>query len=458
MNCTKIASKFLHIAFMSLLSLTAHGTMDTLKCEEFRKNLPAHMTSGFLEVPLDWSGQKEGSLKLFYFGHVQPGATNVIYINGGPAFSGELVWNFKMKAFSQRWEKEMGRPLNFVFFNQRGTGCAGEFPKAIEDFRFYNSDSIAKDVEALRVHLMSQSKKTIVWGQSYGTVVAMKYYKEFGSRVDRVIATGPVVPKEYSSEMMPERIVKQAQVLEDYFRDYPQDRRLLQHLVNEIPRDFCIHMRDYYLCGRDTLHILAIFHLSKKKGEASWEGLHRFLAENIVVGKAISAPALAQLRKELAHYSDIINTSGNGNEAIGFMDITYANHDELLARIDHAMAKSGLKPLISEGEILRAELRDNGKRAIKESMYILKDTTNKVSDLLKFFDKERPSTPLDIFVGSMDQMTPPIVAGKFVADLKTSVSHPIPVSFTVVPGEGHALDIHLPTVKSVFESCQKALE
>ena len=97
-----------------------------------------------------------------------------VAIAGGPGFSGRAVWSygFEMRDVSQ-----------VILFDQLGTGKSR--PKAVTAKPNLSLNGTIADLEALRKHL--GFKKWTVFGQSWGTIVAIAYAAKHPERVDRLV-------------------------------------------------------------------------------------------------------------------------------------------------------------------------------------------------------------------------------------------------------------------------------
>ena len=193
---------------------------------EWKELKSENISWGYLKVPENWSGGNGKSIKLAVAilhskiagRHAEP----LVFVQGGPGGSTiSDLW---------RWLNHPARQnRDIVLVDLRGTGLsqptlcpnlghkflavlAGNYSPAQEinervrlalqckdtllakkiDIAAYNSNSIAKDLHALKICL--GYKKWNVYGLSYGTHVAMIYGNEFPDDVNKLILDSPVPP------------------------------------------------------------------------------------------------------------------------------------------------------------------------------------------------------------------------------------------------------------------------
>ena len=182
--------------------LLAHGALDFGPCQEPGQE---NFECATLAVPLDYLS-RAGVVML----HVQrlrrseQPAGLVIALAGGPGQAAT--------PFGSQFAEELAPLLDgrqFVVFDQRGTGLSGpldcrrpdgRMPAAAgcaqrlgSDRRFYATADSVRDLDAVRAAL--EAERLLVYGVSYGTLVAAQYARTFPDRVDRIVLDSPLPPE-----------------------------------------------------------------------------------------------------------------------------------------------------------------------------------------------------------------------------------------------------------------------
>ena len=98
-------------------------------------------------------------------------ALPVVLIHGGPGFS-----SFYLKPF-----EELGNDRQVVRYDQLGAGKSDK----ISDTTMFTIDHFVKELDLLRTHLGLE--KWNVLGHSWGTIVALEYYRAYPNRVASLI-------------------------------------------------------------------------------------------------------------------------------------------------------------------------------------------------------------------------------------------------------------------------------
>ena len=195
---------FLFVVAISALGLAVSPTFAAAKC-------PKGFTCTTVTVPLDWSGEKPGTLKLPL--RISKGEGPVLLnLAGGPGQS-----TTPYTEYIDSWFKDLAPGYRNAVINQRGTGgnairCGGlqrlhltdltVRPRAAvracgrqlgERRSFYSTTSTVRDLEAVRQAIGVE--KMAIMGTSYGTYVAARYARAYPNRVSRLILDS-VVPQE----------------------------------------------------------------------------------------------------------------------------------------------------------------------------------------------------------------------------------------------------------------------
>ena len=187
------------VAFLAIVAapLLAYGALDFGPCQEPGQE---DFECATLAVPLDYLS-RAGVVML----HVQrlrrseQPAGLVIALAGGPGQAATPI--------GPQFEEELAPLLDgrqFVVFDQRGTGLSGaldcrrpEVARACaqqlgSDRRFYVTADSVRDLDEVRAALGAE--RVLVYGVSYGTLVAAQYARTFPDRVDRIVLDSPVPP------------------------------------------------------------------------------------------------------------------------------------------------------------------------------------------------------------------------------------------------------------------------
>lgn len=204
------------------------------ECRKFIRALDADLDYGFIAVPRNWKDNRGKKTHIFFYGRFK-GATAapIVFINGGPGAPG---W----RLFKKFYEGKALDGLPFIFFDQRGTGCSGQYPslnEAAYQFQQYSSESIVRDLEAMRKAVWS-GKRWKVFGQSFGSLVAHRYVQIAPEGLAAVYAHGfallnDVDQYRYVSGEYGLSFVRK------YYDEYPGDRGVVSRFIEEAERQRC---------------------------------------------------------------------------------------------------------------------------------------------------------------------------------------------------------------------------
>lgn len=257
-------------AFQLLLSLSSASAQSD--CSAFISQLPAGFYNGYVSVPEDWSEPQGRKIRVFYYGNRKAGEERpaVVFFNGGP--SSDSHGSYETLRSDPRSEK-----FDFVFIDQRGTGCSDPYPagagyEAARRLTKYTSRAIVKDAEEIRKTVLGPDKKWIVFGQSYGGLIAHRYLTVAPKSIEAAYSHGYAVMTD-QVEWMKYRILSQNRVAGNYFRQYPQDREALDDLRARIPADRCFEDEGSRVCGPALLDAFR----NPLGFQNSWEFLHWWL-------------------------------------------------------------------------------------------------------------------------------------------------------------------------------------
>ena len=131
-----------------------------------------------------------------------------------------------------------------VLLDQRGGGrsspvtagtIAGLSPAAALDrLRCYRADSIVKDAEFLREHVLRIPVWTL-FGESYGGSIALTYLSRFPHRIDRVfVSSGLLGPVTTAEDLLSDTLVMSRRKNAEYYRRYPEDAETIDRIVEHL--------------------------------------------------------------------------------------------------------------------------------------------------------------------------------------------------------------------------------
>jgi pimeloyl-ACP methyl ester carboxylesterase len=244
------------------------------ECSDFISKLPTDFFYGYVSVPEDWNNINGRHINVFYYGRKNTGES-VAFFNGGPSSSSHGSYGI----IEQHSESKI---LNFVYIDQRGTGCSDPYPNDLNldtasRLAHYTSRSIVRDSEVIRKTLLGPNKKWKIFGQSYGGMIVHRYLEMAPESIISAHVHGYAIMSD-QVEWMKLRILSQKRVLEDYFRLYPQDKNDLANVKAMIKNDQCFTEEGVSICGpilMDTLRHPLGFH-------NTWEYMHWWI-ENLAI-------------------------------------------------------------------------------------------------------------------------------------------------------------------------------
>ncbi len=196
--------------FLVVLFLFAQGT-SSASASDGDSGCFEGMSCRSVTVPLDWSGERKGTLELET--RVSEGKGPVLlFLAGGPGQSATPLADYVQAMF-----QSLAPRYRVAVIDQRGTGgtavrCRQVQRLYLSDLTlrprsavracgkklgnrrgFYSTTSTVRDIEAIRKEI--GVAKMAVMGTSYGTYVAARYARAYPNRVSRLILDS-VVPQE----------------------------------------------------------------------------------------------------------------------------------------------------------------------------------------------------------------------------------------------------------------------
>jgi len=370
------------------------------ECAEFRNSLPKNIVQNFIEVPENWNQPEGQKINVFYY-YENNNQEPVAFYNGGPAADSHS--SYRVLSQDQDYSK-----FKFVFIDQRGTGCSDSFPaeiskESLERIRHYSSRNIVRDSETIREKLFGKNSTWKVFGQSFGGHIVQRYIATANNGIKSAHSHGFSVMSD-SAEWLTQRLMSQKRVLQDYFKQYPNDKVAIQKIRSKISENKCFKAEDVQVCGPKVLDALTIF----LGFSTSWPSLNK-----IVQGlNTVSADLFQQrLNRYVENYA--IGIYGNNyalGSVLGFVDqsnekqLSWNFCEEPLKRLKDR----GEDPdswIINECRLMPGLSHDKWDPLIKEFMWTpgLVDEL-KISDIQKSLQTTK--LPFYLYAGKLDVFVP----------------------------------------------------
>jgi len=216
------------------------GAIDAAKaCADFRKRLPVDIQQGFVKGP--------HSHQVFYYGRWKQ--SPLVIANGGPGMSS---WS----SYDEYKETLARENVEFLFFDQKGTGCSSPYPnlndESLKLWSEFSSEGQARDIDLLRRSLQLGDRIT-VFGTSFGAKIALRYgilYPQFTRSI--LIHGDSFVPDEAAIVGELAAVLhKQKSFLERRFHENPQLENTLKSLERKFAKGPCARDADRLVevCG-----------------------------------------------------------------------------------------------------------------------------------------------------------------------------------------------------------------
>lgn len=154
-----------------LINLGNHESLQSSRCADFRRKLSRDIQQQVVRVP-ESTGLDAHKVDVFFYGKWNfPDKDLIVIVNGGPGFESWALYERLSSVLDSR-------QVNYVFFDQRGTGCSSSYPisngESLNRWQNYGSLSLARDIEAIRQRI-APGKLIKVFGHSFGAKVALRY-------------------------------------------------------------------------------------------------------------------------------------------------------------------------------------------------------------------------------------------------------------------------------------------
>lgn len=209
-----------------------------------------------LEVPLDYRDPKGRKISIFAREVTSIDNENrdlpwIAFFQGGPGFASPRP-GIHSNAILTRGLKE----FRVLLIDQRGTGLSSRIshetlaalgsPKAQMKFlKNFRADSIVKDAEMLRKHLLGKNKKWSILGQSFGGFISTSYLSFAPEGLESVLITGGIPPAGFAIDeiyrVLHKRIIGKNKL---FYERFPQDIERVYEIVEHLRKN-----KIYLPCG-----------------------------------------------------------------------------------------------------------------------------------------------------------------------------------------------------------------
>lgn len=434
--------KFLLACLVLISSCLGFAASDTIseECKQFVSSIEKTHNYGWLNVAETPENLKRISV-FYFFRHTASLKNPVVFFNGGPGFSSHSVFkNYENFVDMHSTDKE--KDIDFIFMDQRGTGCSSAFPKGIdlqtiEKLKWYGSAGIVLDAEVLRETLIGD-RKWKIYGQSFGGHVVHRYVEMFPESILKAYAHGYAIGQtDFDASYA--RVAAHGRVLESYYKTYPLDRNRLAVLNKYLSdKSKCFLKNDVEVCGFEILYSL----VEKIGFRTNWGLLHESL-EKLVPNDEIALDNVLEFVQQIPsppnyHKSQEIFASyfEQHSAALNFIGI----YDSNTTPMDYVKCKAIYTKMETEldikiGESLLDECKSPFQFKYKSRIQPIILSKLKTSafvqlekvkiNLIKF------RIPLYLFSGDLDSFVPKVLFQKEVESLGALIN------YTNFPESGH---------------------
>jgi ribosomal protein L10 len=220
------------------------------ECETFTGNLSTNYDQGYVEVPINYSNPIGPKINVFYYTNLKSGQTPVVFFNDHPTDANRQLKRFELIA--KRFD------LGFIFVDQRGTGCSGAIPKVTnnstaKEARLYGVDSIAKDHDVVRRHLLGENGRWVVFSSNFGGAAALEEYIVQFPKFVISAHEYDAIRFDKTSDLFAEFIYSTHKSLEQIYKIFPNVQKKLSALSEKFTEDKCLKILNDKLCGKALL-------------------------------------------------------------------------------------------------------------------------------------------------------------------------------------------------------------
>lgn len=281
------------------------GFQPSDSCKSFIESIQSKYEFGWIQSKVIPSKLDSDNIFVFYY-FVKATLVNgrlknpIAYFNGGPGYDSH---GQSQMVETARAKHQIKTELNFVYIDQRGTGCSSPYPtgssiEVLEQLMHFGSNGIVHDAELIRQKLIGEHSWKI-FGQSFGAYIVYRYLSLAPGSVTKAYAHGNAIGIT-DADRSYFRILSQHNVLEAFFKVYPNDRKRFSVFKSALadPKK-CLKnkIRDY--CGFEMMTPL-VYSLGFT---GSWENLHQWMQ--------IIVPNLSLSEEGLQTYVSQFITSAN---------------------------------------------------------------------------------------------------------------------------------------------------
>ncbi len=278
---------------------------------------------GNSDMNIDSDGVKNKQIRVFYLIRKsnRKNAPYVVFFNGGPGIALTKLYNrYKYGGFLP--------DFNIVFIDQRGNGLSS--PPDTENLyglKYYTARYISYDAEKIRSKLLGSNGKWIVFGQSYGGIIARKYIEIYPKNILLAITHGSA--KYNATDVAINTELNTIKRLSAYFKKFPEDRRTISKIKTELKIGHFIESNIYRLVGKNLLDLLYIIYAINSDNK-----VHDFLES---LDKKDIASSFVE---EISPIATILLDAGKLNIVIAHIDLMNGNtFDEITRRVKKSLSE-----------------------------------------------------------------------------------------------------------------------
>jgi len=237
------------------------------QCDLFKTSLPKRLQTQIIDAPSDWDAEKNDSKKVKIFLYGRWGKKNkptLIISNGGPGSSSHRTFKVLADIIKKRFDG------NFVFYDQRGTGCSTAYPKlsrkTVNQFQSFTARQIAHDLKLISNQFEGEK---ILFGHSFGSMITLWYAHLFPSATDKIVNYGSTFFTE--SAMIVDAITEMQRERYKFFLGWIKAdsdfKKVLTQLKTKLPDSLCFQDEEGFakICGYNIVRTLGHYLTAKNK-------------------------------------------------------------------------------------------------------------------------------------------------------------------------------------------------
>lgn len=394
-------------------------TSASAECMSILKGLPKKTLRGTVTVPEDWEAPVGSSPEIEVAYYYRKASENpqqapwIAFFNGGPASSSLS----SQQIFAAN---ALARKANWVFIDQRGTGCstAIDAGEAFDNAKLYGPKAIVRDAEAIRTALLGEDRPWRIFGQSFGGTIVSRYLMMRPEGIEAAYVHGFSLADDVTA-WTAQRLQGQTRVLEEYFKVYPEDRALLTGLKNRIPPDYCFQSSPaaaLKVCGPGIIDALFI----RLGFRDSWSKMHKEIGllnlSGIFLKGAVASNILPQIEAELTLPRILLGQLVAGSDL-----------RVICRQAEAKLAAEGVAGplLLSDCNLLKAvsTVWDDGLTDYQDEEGLsIADFTAGLAEAKSWLSPPRP-IPFHVYSGGLDSFSPQESFGPYVDASKGNISY-----------------------------------